>query len=366
MALNPELFARLKAKFGDVQIVRPNETYRPVWQLDPITGRRSRGLGTVNGEAYRLNCPYCGDAKGRLYVNHMWMQWDADAARSVDDMIKCFNEENCFSDPEKRSQFHTMTYGDTPWFGVSGIVAPSDNAINEKPLIPEPPGTVISLKDMNPLQPCISYLTGRGYNIQNLVDWYNIGYVTTVSWGHHVDCLNRIYIPMSFEGRLVGYQCRYIGDRVWTPECPKYRTMRRMARSKYLYNFDVARRSRIVVVVEGPSSVWTVGTRSVALWSKSLSHDQMQLLRTYWGDDCLIVVMVDGSAVKESQKIFIQLKSNCDTPIVRAEIPFTDDPGTLGEERSWQAIHDSCKKQGINVFDYFQGENASVQPAIVT
>mgnify|MGYP000458651563 FL=1 len=97
MALSPELYARLKAKFGEVEIVRRNEEYRPNWVTDHITGKRTRGIGTVSGEAYRLSCPFCGDQKQRLYVNHKWMQWDQDAFRTADDMIRCFNETNCFA-----------------------------------------------------------------------------------------------------------------------------------------------------------------------------------------------------------------------------------------------------------------------------
>ena len=355
MVLNPELFARLKDKFGEVQVVRPNEPYRPNWVTDPISGRKVRGAGTVSGEAYRLSCPYCGDTKGRLYVNHCWMQWDNDAMRSADDMIRCFNETNCFGNQDNRSKFYSLVYSNSLWLGEKGIVQSNQEEV--KPPEPEPPGTVVRLSEMSENQPCVAYLKGRGYSIKTLEDWWNIGYVTSVKWGHHPDCLNRIYIPMSYKGELVGYQCRYIGDREWTAECPKYRTMRRMPRGRYLYNYDVAIRGRVLVVVEGPTSAWMTGPRSTALWSKSISKDQVNLIRTGWRDDCLVAVMLDGEAVNESLKITAQLKANCDCRVVRVPLAFREDPGKLGESSSWAAIDSACRESGIQLSDFLTGEN---------
>lgn len=361
MALNEVLYTRLVQKYGkdSVQIKRVGEPYDPNWKTDPITGRMHRDP-KHNGEVYVLNCPICGDKKGRLYVNHFWMQWDEDVHRHVDDMIGCFNEKCFQKHPENRSKFFQELFsGCNPSDVTMQLSEPKEMP---KEVVPEPPGKIFKLTDLHPAQPCRYYLRNRGiiggYTEETLERDWAVGYVATVNKGHSPDCLNRIYIPMFHNGVLVGYQCRFIGDREWTTECPKTRTMPHMRRGRYLYNFDIASRSKVAVLVEGPTSAWAIGLRSIALWGNSISAQQCDLIKSRWRDDCLIVVMLDGNALNEATKIAVKLQANCGTTkVVQVRLQAADDPGSLGHARSWQIIEETCKQHNINLQDYLVGEN---------
>lgn len=361
MALNEALYSRLVQKYGkeNVEIVREGEPYDPNWINDPVTGRLYRDP-KKNGEAYKIDCPYCGDRKGRLYINHYWMQWDQDVCRHVDDMIGCFNEKCFHKNPENRSKFFQMLFaGCNPSDVAMVITEPKEPP---KEVVPTPPGKILRLSDLHPQQPCCYYLRNRGYDVAALEKYWSVGYVASTDRGHNPRCTDRIYIPMFHEGVLVGYQCRFIGDREWTDDCPKTLTMPRMQRGRYLYNLDIAARSRVVVLVEGPTSAWAVGLRAIAVWGNTLSSQQGDLIRSRWRDDCLVVVMLDGSAVKESAKVSLKLQANCMAKVVQVRLSASDDPGSLGEAKSWQIIEDTCKRIGVNLQDYLQEENKNAVP----
>lgn len=359
MPLNDALFNRLVQRFGaqKVSIVRDNEPYIPNWQFNPITGQQYREP-VSSGEAYKLDCPYCNDKKGRLYVNHFWMQWDPDALRHADDMIRCFNEKSCFSDPERRKEFFHFLFGDCDPSDLGAVKQP-ENYI-PKEVKAEPPGKIVSVSALDPRQPCRRYLTNRGYDVNELAQWWNVGYVTDTYYDHPSICHSRIYIPLYHNGQLVGYQCRYVGDREWTRDCPKSLTMPHMKRGRYLYNYDVAKRSKVVVIVEGPTSAWSVGVRSVALWGKTITVQQIELINAAWGKDCLVVVMLDNDAALDSDKMVMRLRTNCQAQILQVKLMTPgEDPGTLGREKSWQLIAEECQRRGIDLASYAQGENVA-------
>lgn len=359
MALNEVLYQRLVQKFGhsNVEIKRPGVPYDPTWVSDPISGRKSRDFQT-NGEAYRMNCPFCGDRKGRLYVNHFWMQWDSVVMRHADDMIKCLNDTRCFDadKAENRSRFFQYLFsGCNPKDVAMPIAAAAPGETKE--VVPAPPGKIIPLSAMAPQQPICYYLRNRGYDLKVLNDYYGIGYVASVDRGHSSKCLDRIYIPLFCEHKLVGYQCRFIGDREWTDDVPKSIGMPNMKRGNYIYNYDIVRRSRVLVLVEGPTSAWRVGFRAGALWGNSLGGAQVTLINNTWSDDCLVVVLLDGKATTEAAKVTAKLQGNCHAKVVRVQLPVAEDPATFGEAPCWELIDRTCRERGLRLSDYLTGEN---------
>lgn len=355
MVLNPALYARLVQRFGKggVEIVRVGEPYNPNWVFNPVTGKMTRNTIT-DGEAYKVSCPYCGDRRGRLYINHFWMMWDNESLRNESGLICCFNETRCMDNPDTRTEFFTSLFGTSDPQEVGMTLNDT-----EKPeeIVPSPPGAIIPLRNLPVTKPICHYLQGRGYNLEALDRWWHIGQVASVVPPHHPDCLNRIYIPMFHDGKLVGYQCRFVGDREWTKEVPKYRTMRGMRKGKHLYNFDNASRSKVVVIVEGPTSAWKVGPRAVAIWGNAISKQQLQLIKSRWGRGCLVVVLLDGKETVAADKLQRLLQLDGEAKVVRVSMGFHEDPGLKTECENWQLIQAATEKCGINLLEYLEGEN---------
>ena len=101
--LNQQLYDALLKTFGKVEIA--NEGVRATIAVNPNgTGDWSIVKEGEGGEEHRVNCPFCRDHKGHLYISHM-----SYAAPVVNGMqlqvgkllAHCFRRE-CLKDPNNR------------------------------------------------------------------------------------------------------------------------------------------------------------------------------------------------------------------------------------------------------------------------
>src|SRR5262245_56150333 len=81
--LRPLLYHELHRAFGRVRVVHAGEPCVADVVHSPAS-RSGRRLQIIEwGESYAVDCPYCGDARGSLYVNHFWSPFDANARRQT-------------------------------------------------------------------------------------------------------------------------------------------------------------------------------------------------------------------------------------------------------------------------------------------
>lgn len=110
--------------------------------------------------------------------------------------------------------------------------------------------------------------------------------------------INRVVFPHIFRGHLVGWQTRAIPGRPGWPgtpsQIPKYKSTPGLPKAETLYAYDLADRSRPVVVVESPMSVAkavSLGVDNVvATFGAKVADPQVDLLRDFpevvvWFDD---------------------------------------------------------------------------------
>lgn len=89
---------------------------------------------------------------------------------------------------------------------------------------------------------------------------------------------NRIILPIYFEKRVVGWQARAMYKFAKDFQGRKYQTPKSFQINHYLYNWDEAKEYPVIVVVEGPFDVFTVGPNAVATFGTSISAEQVRLL----------------------------------------------------------------------------------------
>ena len=142
--------------------------------------------------------------------------------------------------------------------------------------------------------------------------------------------MNRLVIPILFDGELIGYQGADLTGRATL----KYRTSKTPVK-EYLYNYDNIT-GRTMIVTEGVLDCWRVGHDAVATFGTTLIDEQRQLIIDK-NLDTLIWVW-DGDAywktVKEAayfRPLFPSVKI--------AELPDGEDPDSLGYEAVWQYIN---------------------------
>ena len=106
--LNPTLYQALQAAFGSVSVTNDLQPRQVLTLPDWQDGGRLRSQVVASGEQYRVNCPYCGDERQRLYFNYEWAVPDSDGHDNLH-LVKCFNE-NCLASRERQRDLLNRVY----------------------------------------------------------------------------------------------------------------------------------------------------------------------------------------------------------------------------------------------------------------
>lgn len=357
MPLTPDLYDRLVAHFGAVVIANDGEaavvhrgastgaalvTPRTVTGEVPAGGRVKAEI-VHPGEYYRVNCPKCGDARKRLWVNHQAVEFPW--------LIRCYNEP-CFDSAEARDQLIFMLYKTRRPRAPRVSRGRRDDHAELRAV--EPPGPIVTLDRLPPDHPARLYLGGvRGYDTDYLGRAYGVAYCAHSP--RYRQCSDRIVVPVLMQGVLVGWQARFIGDLDWkAQQIPKYWDMPGMPKRLVFYNHDLAARCPWVVMVEGVTDVWSVGPMAFSLLGSSLSFGQRRLLGFEPFCRKPLVVMLDADARDANQAITEDLRRNHPGGVVTVALPDRLDPGGLTPEVNHAFIHQAAAAQGVTLppFDW--------------
>lgn len=328
--LNPALFGKMRTRFGKVKITNAGMANAEQGVLDAYTGRNRLTIAGF-GETYSVNCPFCADSRQRLSVNYTYGTLGSQYTGELRDFIwRCYNEE-CQRKQANRKQLAEWLI----W--TSGRMTPME--VHEGVAVPQGtltpcnlPGRCTHARYLPPTHPMIAYFAGRkeGPVLASTLIAYDIHYCADAPLKGAV---GRAIIPLQFEGELVGWQGRYLGDVDWKATgIQKYYNLPGFMKTLMLYNYDAAAAIQdrpYVVVTEGITSAWAVGQRAVALFGKTMSHRQMQLLTTTWAHRPIFVYL-DGSAEEESKKLMAALALHTG-PVVNVRLPAGRDPGNLDQ-----------------------------------
>jgi hypothetical protein len=223
-----------------------------------------------------------------------------------------------------------------------------------------PPGRILPLTVLESHNSVLQYLRDqRGFDIQELTDVWHVGYCTEPSYPR--DMAGRIFIPVTQDGRLVGWQGRYPADIAWKEaQIPKYYNLPGSWRGHTLYNVDRAAQENVVVVVEGAMSAWPVGPAAVALLGKTINDVQVSLLMSRLHAakrlaDAVVVIMLDPpgkdpDAPRAVQAVMHRLRHRIPN-VINIELPGAIDPGDCSRHRRllWNYIASSLADAGLSV-----------------
>lgn len=332
-----ELHSKLTQKFGKVRISSEGHSFQS--RMRKI-GREIRKEIINPGEYYCVNCPFCNDSRNRLWINHTFAEhpW----------MAVCYNETRCMDGPfgkENRIELYKIIFD-----GASRVVLPVIKGIEIEPTKPLEavsfPGDITFLNDLPEQHVARQYLEIRGYDSLELALLYDIGVCTKVYNKIHYPLVNRLFIPVSMDGKLVGWQGRYVGDLDWkTTSIQKYFNLRGMSKKDMLYNFDTAKTKDMVVIVEGAADVWRVGPSAVALMGSDMSESQRGIVRQTWSGKP-VAVFLDNDASDKAIAI-----ANSLYPFFGSKVfpVLTDhkDPGSMSRDEIWRTINLQLESRGL-------------------
>jgi hypothetical protein len=356
--LNPILYERIQTEFGRVSIsqagMAASKHYGPGMF---ISEHRIRMELDTAGEYYRISCPFCGDSRGRLWINHLFGVEDEITGNRNLWLAICFNE-NCLSQPGRSQELYDRLYGfkNANIRNREIVILPGEV---EAETLQEvgPPGLLLPLDKLPKRDRVITYLADRNYNINELQTVFNVSYCLNAD-ERYVMAQDRIVIPVYMHEMLVGWQCRYPADLNWKlANIPKYYTRPNMPRRLILYNYDNAVKYPFVVVCEGVTDVWNVGPYAVACFGKHVSAPQLKLLCDGWSDGA-IVILLDGDAWDESQILAERLSSvNYKGKIIPVRLPENKDPGSLDINLNAEFIINSALYQNVDLLSMQRNTN---------
>lgn len=168
------------------------------------------------------------------------------------------------------------------------------------------------------------YLIKRGFDPDQLVrEWGILGTGPLGSYKH------RIIIPIYHEGVLVSYTGRDITERSDTryKTCESDKEVR--SHKHCLYGLDKVKGDDWVLVVEGPTDVWRMGTGTVATLGITWTKEQVLLLSRFK----MVSILYDPEphAQEQAMKLAVELNwLGVDTEIIQQQKG--DDPGDMTNE----------------------------------
>ncbi len=348
--LNPALYARLKEEFGYVAVSQAGVAASVRYGYGPFLSENNLKMELDNaGEYYRVNCPYCGDSRLRLWVNHLWGVANETTQRKNLWLAICYNE-GCLAEPGRVQELYDRVYGfrNANLRGARVVILPGE--VEEQSLKRiEPPGLLLPLNRLQPRDKVITYLRFKGYDPEQLQKWFGVSYCLNAD-SNYAMAQDRIFIPVIMHNMLVGWQCRYPADLNWkTAGIPKYYSRPNMPRRLMLYNYDTAVKFPFVVLCEGPTDTWNVGPYAVAAFGKHLSAPQIKLLCDNWK---AIVVLLDGDAWEDSEKLVQRLRDvQYKGYIVPVRLPVDRDPGDLDAAVVADYIMNAANASGVDLLN---------------
>lgn len=376
---NPELYRRLAAYFGRdaVTVLKPGQVsrWRRTFPINGVEGQKVKFKDAFardqKGEEYRLNCPFCGDTGNRLFINHQWALWDGTTQSKKRFLAYCHNSD-CMADPVNQDQLYSYLFERKMMFHADPASDVAQVRATPEKFTGWTPGSIRTIDDVGPSNPAVRFLVDREYDPRQIERDWEIGICMSSRSVHYA---GRIYIPIHQNGELAGWMCRYPGDRVGGKTLKeagvkKYLFAPGMHTSELLYNFDQAKERRALVIVEGATSAWRVGTNAVAVFGKKLHDPQCRMissLATGGALDCVILMLDPSQSAEDirrnsphhitvAERTLRPYMGRC--PLVVVRLPEGSDPGSLNRRLVYQITLETAAKGRFSqaVLDAIQKE----------
>lgn len=362
--LNKVLYNRLREEFGDVLVSQPGvaavRRYGYGHFLSSSRGMVSELKMELDsaGEYYRVNCPYCGDGRKRLWLSHLWGVDDKTTGRKNLWLAICYNED-CLRQTGRVQHLHERVYGFKNVKARGQVVEVAEVEKESAELKSASlPGLCVGLDTLPKHSQPIRYLRSRGLSPEMLQSEYGVCYCLQASTEHY-RAQGRLIIPVVMDGVLVGWQGRYPDELDWkAAQVTKYYNLPGMPRRLMLYNFDRAKKYPWVVVCEGPSSVWGVGANAVGCFGKHVATTQLKMLCNNW--PAAIVILLDGDAWDDALELQERIfREDYKGAVIPVRLPVGRDPFDMGKELNGELIRVAAAADEIDLDGLKREEHVS-------
>ena len=343
-ALNKQLYLTLVQLFTGVRVSKEGQSQlsHTTYNLESKTHRQEVSQW---GENYAVSCPFCSDTRYRLSISHLFGTPDSFGKPQIH-LAKCYNNDDCLKNWKFKERLYDMISGYLPY---NPVLKPGKREASVSNFEATWPGQVSRLDSLPGDHPANLYLTGRGYNAEQLGRFYNVHYCAK---SDRRLCHKRIIIPIYKNKKLRGWQARYVGDRDWKrPDSPiKYYTCPGTPVSQLLYNYGNASKFKTGVLLEGVTDVWSLGPMGMAVLGANISDVQKKMLFTGFSDGSVVLCLDPEEMEKQKTKLFINsMLGKFKRGFCAVKLPAGVDPGSLDRKTLRNYISDQAKEQGCSV-----------------
>ena len=280
----------------------------------------------------QTQCPFCGDRSNHLgyHLERDYFRcWRCGGHRVIETLEKLLQVPENFV-REIIREFGGTSKGYIPQQTVKIRTA--------KPL--KYPDTTTNLTKMHK-----RYLKKRGYDWQEIQRLWGILGTGPIATLDERDYSYRIIIPIYWEGELVSFQARDVTGthKLRYKACPKDREKISHQTIVYGHPDTLKTVSDILVVVEGVTDVWRLGTQAVATFGITCKRDQAYHLSKL-AKELIIVFDPERHAQKEAKKLMNQILIHGGKCRIE-KILGDKDPGDMGTEDAKKLMWQLTKRR---------------------
>ncbi len=172
-----------------------------------------------------------------------------------------------------------------------------------------------------------AYLYNRGFDAEKIEKEWKLLQTGPVSFLDGISFCHRILIPILWEGKVVSFQTRDITDKSSLKyiACPKRREV--IHHKNILYG-NQEKWKDSVIIVEGVTDVWRLGSLSVATFGIEFKMEQVMILAKNF-KRLYILFDDEPQAQRQAKKLAVKLKSLGKEVVIER---IDGDPGSMNQD----------------------------------
>ncbi len=316
-------------------------------------------------------CPFCGEEKYKLSVhvsddsrNNLWHCWHCGEKGNPISFVMKYLQVG-FSEAKEILEVYDYSVDTYSLKDIDQSLSPSeqilmlmqsirtpavqkDTPLMKELVMPSLPNKFIPLAaslDLPESAPFLNYLHGRGFSTEELL-LHNTGYIIQdtipLPSGKQVTLKNHVvFITHNDYGQPI-----YWNTRAIYPSIPKTFNAPRdegtYSTSTVVFNLNIAKKCRDIVVTEGVPDAITVGSSGVGTFGKQIADEQIHLIIKDLAPEQRIFIMLDEDASKESYKIAQRVAEKHKNTYYVFN-PYKVDANSMGREKTWEVINKYSK-----------------------
>lgn len=364
--LNVRLYRKLERAFGDVSVARQGRRgqlrfgkKQLVVKGQVVTQTKLiKKPGEDAGEEYHVNCPFCGDHRKRLYINHTWGSKNPVRDSAELWIVNCYNS-GCLRDYDNRKALFEMVFK-----GAELEEYRENESAVRTQVQPELPGILWPLDKMQeakPEHPALRYMASRDYDPNEIAKWYEVGFCLEAR-DRYAAAQGRIVAVIRHKGKLVSWTARLPREPI-QPREPKW-VHGPFPVGSTLYNLDQASQFKVVNAVEGPGDVWGLGRNSFGLLGKTVGVDRAKIIRKALkkNPEAVVCVVLDPNQHPKDiargtphhlTRAVADLREVLQQKVVPIWLPAKSDPGFLDRTYQLRLQQRVLAKEGLEWYSQY-------------